>query len=348
MRAFAAAAMLLFLQAPDYSEAGRKALEAKDYAGAAEQFRKAVAADPGDYAAHFHLAFSLSLLGKNAEGVAEYRRVLELKPGLYQAQLNLGILLVELKQASEAVPVLRQAVEQKPAEYRPRYYLAESLLAIGDLKGAEEQYKAALERDAKSAAAELGLARAQAGQDRLEEAAAHFRKAAELDPAFRDALLELASLYEKKNQHAEAIALYQQFPDNVAARERLGQLLLETRRYREALPQLEQAYAKDPTRENQLALGTAYLLSQQLDKALPLLEKSVSAEPGNYSIRMMYGRALRDHKEYLKAAQQFHESVKLRPDSREAWNELAGMLYLMERYPQALAALDRSRQLGEN
>jgi tetratricopeptide (TPR) repeat protein len=37
----------------------------------------------------------------------------------------------------------------------------------------------------------------------------------------------------------------------------------------------------------------------------------------------------------------------LKPVSQEAWKELAGMLFVSEQYPQAVAALDQARKLGD-
>jgi tetratricopeptide (TPR) repeat protein len=341
-------AVLFFLQAPDYTSEGTKALESEKYDQAAELFNKAIAADPKDYAAHFHLALAYSMLQRDAEGIAEYKKVLELKSGLYEAQLNLGILLIRDQHPADAVPYLQQAVEQKPKEFRPRLYRAEALLDSGDAAKAEEQYRAALDLNAKSAAAELGLAHAQVRQDRLADAAPHFRAAAQLDPNYRDALLELASLYEKNHQTSEAVAIYQQFPENAGAQEHLGQMMLENKQSADAIAPLEAAMQKDPTAANRAALAAAYLFNKQFDKALPLLDQSVAAEPGNYALRMMYGRGLRDSKKYDPAAQQFFQATKLKPDSREAWNELSGMLYMLERFPESLGALDKAHQLGDD
>jgi tetratricopeptide (TPR) repeat protein len=345
---WACAAVLFFLQTPDYTAEGLKALDGGKYDQAAELFGKAVAADPKDYGAHFNLALSYTMLKRDAEGLAEYKRVLELKPGLYEAELNAGILLIRDKQASDAAQYLQQAVEQKPKEFRPRLYWAEALLESGDAAKADQQYRAALDLDAKSAAAELGLAHALAKQDRLADAVPHFRAAAQLDANYRDGLLELAGLYEKNHQNAEAIAIYQEFPEIAAAQERIGQLLLESKHSADAIAPLEAARQKDPTPANRLALATAYLFEKQFAKALPLLDQSVAAEPGNYALRMMYGRGLRDSKKYDPAAQQFFQATKLKPDSREAWNELAGMLYMLEKFPESLAALDRAHQLGDD
>src|SRR5437763_2597152 len=110
---WAALPLLLFLAA-DFTSDGMKALEQNRYQEAAGLFAKAVEADPGDYAANFHLALSYSLLGRPADAIPLYKKTLTLKPQLYEAELNLGILLVGQKQAAEAIPYLRDATEQKP------------------------------------------------------------------------------------------------------------------------------------------------------------------------------------------------------------------------------------------
>jgi tetratricopeptide (TPR) repeat protein len=338
--------LLLLLQSPDFSAEGIKALEAQKYNEAAQLFAKAVEADPKDYAAHFHLALAESLLGKDAEAVASYKKVLELKPGLYEAELNLGIVLLRQKQARDAVPYLESAAQKKLKESRPRLYLAQALFEAGDFPRAEQSYQAAAELDPKSAAAQLGLAQALARQNRLKEAEPYFRKAAELDPGFKDDLLQLASLYEKSGQAAEAIAIYQQFLENAGARERLGDLMVQAGRPAEAVPHLEWAVQKSPTTANRVALALAYRRNKQPEKELPLLEQAVQADPANLDLRMIYGRTLRDQKDYSAAARQFYQVAQAKPDSVEAFNELAAMLISLENYPQALAALDRIKALG--
>lgn len=332
---------------PDYSAEGVKALEEQKYDAAVQALTKAVAADPKDYYAHFHLALAYSMVNRDADGVAEYRKALELKPGLYEAQLNAGILLLRQKQPGEAATLLEQATAQKPKEARPQYYLGEALLAIGDNARAEETFRKAAELGTKTAACQLGLAHALARQNRLDEAAPHFREAVRLDAGYRDVLLELGELLEKAKRTGEAIEIYQQFPENAAVRERLGALLLESKKYAEAIPQLEEAYKKEPTTANRTALAAAYLFTHRLDDALPLLEKSVGEASADFDLRMMYARALRDRKQYPAAARQFSEALKLKPESREGWNNFAGMLYLLGALPQSLAAFDRARQLGE-
>jgi tetratricopeptide (TPR) repeat protein len=348
MVAAPALALLFFFQGPDFAAEGLKALDGQRYEAAAEDFRKAIEADPKDYSLHFNLALAYSFLHRDAEGIAEYRKTLELKPGLYEAELNGGILLLRQKNAAEALPLFEDAVRQKPGEFRPRFYLAESQLQTGDAAKAEETYRQALALNPKSAGAELGLARALARLGRLPDAVPHFQQAAALDAGYRDALLELADLYEKNRQIEEALALYRQFPDNIAVQEHMGHLLLERKQYTDAIPGLEQAYRKDATQANRLALALAYLSDGKLDRALPLLKEAAAAQPAEYEVRMAYGRALRDARRYPAAAAEFRDAVKLKPADPAPWRDYADMAYMAGDLPAALAAFEKARDLGED
>ena len=335
------------LQAQDPQPDGIKALEERRYQDAVAAFEKAVAADPKDYGAYFHLALAQSLLGRNDEAVAAYRKVLELKPDLYEAELNLGILLFEKKDYAMAAGLLRSAAAKKPDQPRPRLHLGEVHLAAGELQEARANFEAALERDPNSAAAAAGLGQALVKMKLPQEAEPHLKKAAALDPAYGNQLLELASVYEQSKQPDKALALYEGFTDNAAVQERAGILLLESGRYEEAATRLEAVVKGSPTAANRYALATVYLRMKQLDKASAMLEQAAAAEPQNLDLRMAYGRSLRDQRKFGAAAQQFIQVVQAKPDHKEAWSELASALLLNENFPQALAAFDRLEALGE-
>ena len=336
------ALLVLFLAFQNnYYEQGLKALDQKQYGSAVDNLLKASEAEPQDFTVRFNLALAYSLLGKDAEAIAQYKKVLDLKPDLYQADLNLGISLLRVQQTADAVPYLTAAVAQKPKEYRPNYYLAAALFGSGDFAKAEQAYTTALELDPKSPDVELGLAHALAKQNKLTDAAPHFKKAAELNPKFNDGLLELAGLYEAQNQPADAIALYQQFPDNPGAQERLGSLLLSSGQAADAIAHLQAAIEKSPTTANRAALATAYIKNKEPDKALPLADAILAADPNDFEVRMLHGRILRDQRKFPPAADDFFRATKLKPDSAEAWSEFAGVLVMAENYPAALSALDR-------
>jgi Tfp pilus assembly protein PilF len=337
---------LLMLQT-DYSAEGMKALQANHLDEAAAAFTKAIEQDPNDYGAHFNLALTYSLSKQDAKAVPEYRKTLELKPGLYQAQLNLGILLMRDQKPLEAIPQLEAAVAQKPKELQPNFNLAAAYLTAGQAAQAEKAYLTALEIKPDNAAAELGLGRAQLAQNRLEDAAVHLKKAAELDPKYRDALLEVAGAYDKAKQAELAIPIYEQFPGNPAAQVRLGELLLESKKYADAIPRLEKAVADAPTPANRMELAAAYGMNKEPQKQLDQLAKAAASAPKDYDVRMVYGRNLRDQHKLVPASEQFLAAAQIKPDSLEAWNELAAALINSQNYTQGLAALDRVKALGK-
>jgi tetratricopeptide (TPR) repeat protein len=330
----------------DASADGLKALDERRYDAAVESFTAAIEADPKDYASHFNLAFSLGMLHRDADAIVEYRKALDLKPDLYEAQLNLGIVLIREKQPADAAVLLDKAASKKPKEFRPVYYLGEALLAAGNLDASQKAFQTATELDPKSAFAELGLARALARQNKLDDAAPHFRKAADLDPARRDTLLELASNYEAAGKPDEAVALYSQFPDDPAAQEHAGQLLLQAARADEAIHHFQAAVAQSPTAANRAGLIQAYLKTHHPELALPLIDQQLAATPDEYDLVMLKGGILRDQRKLDLAAAQFLQATKLKPDDWRPWSELASVLVVADNYLPGLAALDHVRALN--
>jgi tetratricopeptide (TPR) repeat protein len=337
---------VLLAQSVDFSAEGMKALDEHKYDAAVELFNKGIAQDPKDYGVRFNLALAYSLMGKDAESIPQYKAVLELKPGLYEAELNLGISLLRGKDAAGAVVQLKAATEQKPAEFRPVFYLGEALRESGALADAETAYTAAIKLKPDSAEAEWGLAQSLMHDKKLGDSEAHFRKAATLNPKYKSYLLELASLFEADHQTEKAISLYREFPDDVAARERMGALLLASGDPLTAIAFLEGAARKSPTAGNRVALAQAYLMTKQDDKAMAVTAQLVAAEPQAYDVRMFAGKLLLNLHKPVPAAGQFSAAAQIKPDSIEAWKELSALLVINQDYVGGIAALDRLRVLG--
>jgi tetratricopeptide (TPR) repeat protein len=321
MRALLALSLagLAFAQQPDPFAAGMQALEKEQYPDAIAAFERAVAAAPGDYAAHFHLALSQSLAGNFAAAVTGYEKTLELKPDLHEAKLNLGLLLVDAAGDTRAEGLLRAALEAKPD----------------------------------SVPAAVGLGRALLRQGKLAEAEPVLRGAFEKDSRYRDSLLELADAYEQRKELEAAIRLYEiagagSQAKDPAVEERLGSLLIEAGRPADAALRLESAVATSPTTANRYALAVAYRRSEQAAKALPLFSQLTSDDPANARFRLAYADLLRDSRQFQPSAEQYFAATKLQADSQEAWTGLAGMLLMLEDYPRALGAYERLESLGVN
>jgi tetratricopeptide (TPR) repeat protein len=71
------------------------------------------------------------------------------------------------------------------------------------------------------------------------------------------------------------------------------------------------------------------------------VDQILATDPNDFEVRMLHGRILRDQRKFPPAAQDFFAATKMKPDSAEAWSELASVLVVAEDYAGALAALDR-------
>jgi len=338
--------LALLAQSANVLEDGNKALDAKQYDRAIQLFSEAVQADPKDYAAHFQLALTYSLLGRDADAIPHYKNTLELQPGLYEAELNLGMSLARTDNPAAAVDHFKTAAEQQPKEFRPALGLAQALYNTDRFPEAESAFQKAITLDPRSAAAESGFAMSLIRQKRADDAAPHVQQAFVLDRSYRSGFVALAELYESLGRATEAIRIYRQFPDNPVALERLSDLLVASGSLTEAIQTLETLMEKMPTEARRIALAQAYIKNKQSDKAQALLLPALQATPNDLDLRLFYGRLLRDQRKFADAAVQFSAATRIKPDAIEAWNELASMLVLSEQYPQALAAYDRIRALG--
>ena len=339
-------ALFLLLQS-DPTSLGMKALDESKLEQALVHFGAALQVDAEDVSANFYYGLTLSLVNRQAESIPFYRKVLTKQPELFEAQLNLGVVLLRTGRAAEGLPLLEKAQAQQPKQFRPNYYLGEAHATLEHWEPAETALQAALAADAGSAPAMALLGKALAKQGRVKESAIWYQSAAKADPSYKDALLELAGFHEAAGQKAEAAALYRLFPDNGAARERLGVLLIEQGEAADAVAQLEKAVAESPTTANRLALATAYLKAKQNDKAAPLLTQAAAAEPGNAELRLTLGRIYREAKRLPDAAREFLAAAQLDPKMKPAWSELGATLFLLGDYPQTLKAFARLKALGE-
>jgi tetratricopeptide (TPR) repeat protein len=331
---------------PDPQTAGLQALDKHDYQQAEQIFAKLAIDNPKDYAAQFNLALAEAGLKKDDQAIEHLKQTLVLKPGLYQAELNLGMLYLRNKRGPEAVSTLEPVVRAKPDVPKPHLYLGEALRLTSKWPEAAAEFEEVLKRDASNARGELGLGESLLHQGKLDDAKPHYEKAVSIDTSLKPYLLELAVALADANRPSDAVPLLQQFPDDAGAREKLGQIYLSNHKPAEAVPQFEEAVRISPTPANRLALATAYLRNSQEDKATPLLQQALAANPDDYDLEITVGRVYRDQKNYTEAEKYFYNAAKLKPSAPEPWSELAGVFTVAQQYSQALASLDKLHQMN--
>jgi tetratricopeptide (TPR) repeat protein len=133
-------------KARDLVDAGKKKMyQAKDAAGALEDFEQAIAAAPDYYEAYSEAGIASVALGKPNDAEASFRKAIELSGDKYaEAQVGLGKVLLEKSAFAEAEKSLRRGAELNPGSWEAQYELGRALLGenrVDDAEKAAEQAK---------------------------------------------------------------------------------------------------------------------------------------------------------------------------------------------------------------
>jgi len=110
-----------------YLARGKVAFEAKRYADAVTEFRKAVAAKPDSVTARINLGAALTQVGDVNGAVEQFEEALRLEPGRVNAHYNLAVLLARQNKHEQAITHLRSALRVEENDLNARLLLAQEL-----------------------------------------------------------------------------------------------------------------------------------------------------------------------------------------------------------------------------
>lgn len=177
--------------AGSYVNRGNELARRGQFEEAEENFRKALALEPGLAEAHRNLGTLLLETGRPGEALESCRRAAAARPHDADAQETAGAALLELGRVEEAIACYRRALAIRPATVTAWHSLANTLAGLGRFDEALEAYRRAIELDPNAAALHNNLGSLLRGCGRLEEAVACFNRSLELDPGFAQAQANL-------------------------------------------------------------------------------------------------------------------------------------------------------------
>jgi eukaryotic-like serine/threonine-protein kinase len=99
-----------------------------DWAGAEQQFKRALELDPGSLYVHRPYAVFLMAVGRHAEAISEMQRAAQLDPVSSEIQSNFGRILYRARKYDEAIPHFKRALELEPRSYS-------AYVRLGDVYG---------------------------------------------------------------------------------------------------------------------------------------------------------------------------------------------------------------------
>lgn len=123
-----------------YLSRGRVAFEARRYAEAAAEFRKAVAAKPDSFTARVNLGAVLTQLGDRVGAAEQFAEAIRIDPTKATAHYNLAVLLAGEDKHEQAIDHLRSAMKIDAADHVARFLLAQELSKSGKSDEALAEY----------------------------------------------------------------------------------------------------------------------------------------------------------------------------------------------------------------
>jgi tetratricopeptide (TPR) repeat protein len=128
-------------------------------------------------------------------------------------------------------------------------------------------------------------------------------------------------------------------PTNAAVRVELGNIYFDGERYAEAIPWYEAAVKLDPKNVNASTdLAVGYYYSNQVDRALAQLDKSLAIDPKHLKTLLNQGIVRAWGKQDLAgAAESWQKVVAIAPDSEEARRAKLGLDGISSAHPGSAA-----------
>ena len=179
---------------------------------------------------------------------------------------------------------LRELSESTSPEANRLEADARMAVSLGDRSAALNGFKRAVEVDPKFTRAWIELAAMCLASGQSDSGLDALRKAIESDPKQLVARRTYAIVLTGLRRSDAAMDAWREIlkiaPDDPEANSGLGALLMQQKRYAEALPYLETAAKNDNSPGALFRLGDAYLRGGQIEKGTATLEKVVEANPG--------------------------------------------------------------------
>ncbi len=187
----------------------------KDYAGAAEDFRRAVGIAPQSanaITAADHMANAYLKNGETEKALDAYERATSLDPTRDDMYVKLGNLNFALGRYVEAEKAYGQAVDLNPDETNV-FSLGQLYLNMDRPLEAVEQFEKVIKLTPENVNGYYGLGQAYGRMDDPDEAVAQFKKAIELQPDFYSSYAELGYLYADMGKVEDAQEMFEFLED---------------------------------------------------------------------------------------------------------------------------------------
>lgn len=301
---------LVAMQSPADSsfDRARQLQQAGKWVEAAEAYRGHIKKFGPSAEALANLGAVLARQDKFAEAITQYRQALRIAPQLTPIHLNLGLAYLKSGQPADAAASFSQYLAKDPQNRQARQLRAMAYLDAEKFADSASDFRALLPSE--DVTIRLGLASALAREGKAEEARAA------LEPVLASTSPDVQFVY--------------------------GQALFEEGNYAKALEVLQQVEKARPEMPQlRFYLGAIYWRQQQTDAAIAEWRREHQANPESFQANYTMGAALA-FSSPGEAEPFLRKAVTLRPQHPQSCYQLAKLLWLKSKSPDAVALLEQA------
>lgn len=162
---------------------GALAMQAREWASAAELFRRGLALDPENAQLGHALGLALYWMGDGDAAARQFEEVLRRSPDHVETHFNLGVLFAQRRQFRDALAHFAATSKQDPDRADAHVGQAEMLRNLGELAASVPHWRRAVELDAANAKSWIEGANALIALERYDEAREWLAAARKVHPA---------------------------------------------------------------------------------------------------------------------------------------------------------------------
>ncbi len=293
-----------------------------------------------------HLRSGIDAQGRGdvKDAIEEYRKALALEPGLVEARANLGAALSADGQFDAAIEEDTRALATAPDKAAVRMNLALAYYKKGDIPNAHTEFEAVHAARPRDVPAAVLLGDTDLKLDRMADAAALLgpmeaghESNMDLEYVLAFALIQIGKA-EDGIPRMERVAQTTHSADSYVV---AGDSLLRRNDFRKAAIDLDAAMALNPALPGlHTMVGQAHDALGETDKSVPAFEAALKENPKDFTACLYLGATRLKQRDYENARPLLELALQLQPDWPQARLEVAKLNGMTGKYDEAAAALE--------
>jgi len=337
-----------------YYYAGRVMAARKDYSGAEHYYQKALALNRQSQLVMLDLALLRELQARPKDAIALYQEVLHADPNNEAARKRLAELYGGDSKLAQAVAELQRQEELNitPADTRTKLGLVH--FERGDFERAATEFNLVLGSQPDNYRVHYYLGTVDTDLGENQQAIDQFRQRPITDDHYVQSRLQLAYLYDKRNDYDNAIAnlqdALQRKPNDTEMMGFLVGIYQEKKDYSDAIVLVQKMVTLQPRNDKfHFTLGALYDQNKQKELSASEMRKAIELNPSNAPALNYLGYSYAEAGQHLDEAEKLiRRALEIEPEDGFYVDSLGWVYYQRGQYQKAVDELEHAVNLTGN